>query len=145
MNKDDYLLLDNQLCFAIYAASKEIIRLYRPLLDRLEITYTQYLVLMVLWETTPLSFKHLGERLYLDSGTLSPVLKKMEEKGLLIRSRLENDERQLMIELTEKAHQLKEAAYMVPEQMICRLQIDIEEANLLRTKIKNLLTRLPRD
>ncbi len=118
MSSKDYLKLDNQLCFAVYACSKEIIRLYRPFLDKLGITYTQYITLLVLWETNPIPLKELCNRLYLDSGTMTPVVKTMEKNGLLTRNRTEKDERQISISLTEQGHNLKEQAATIPLQML---------------------------
>lgn len=145
MGKKDVLRLDNQLCFAVYAAAKEIVRLYRPLLDNLHITYTQYLILLVMWETNPVSFKELSEKLYLDSGTLSPVLKKMAEKGLLVRTRLTEDERQVILQLTAKGLTLKEEALAIPERMLCRLPLSFGAAAALRQELQCLLTKLPRE
>lgn len=145
MSKDELLRLDNQLCFAVYACSKEIIRLYRPLLDALGITYTQYLVLLVLWETTPITFKELSQRLYLDSGTLTPVLKKMEKSNLLLRQRMLEDERQVIVALTEKGKALKHDAYSVPQQMMCSSPLAPAEAIALRDTLHNLLKQLPKD
>ena len=92
-NMPDLLRLDNQLCFALYSASNAIVRAYRPLLDKLDITYPQYLVLLVLWQQDEISLKQLGEQLFLDSGTLTPLLKRLESKGLIRRERNERDER----------------------------------------------------
>lgn len=133
------------MCFSIYAASKEIIRRYRPLLETLDLTYTQYLVLMVLWETSPISFQQLSDKLYLDSGTLSPVLKKMEKKELLTRTRLQNDERKVMLALTEKACQLREKACQIPERMFCMLQIDRDQAKAIRDALHRLVAHLPKE
>ncbi|AIF49945.1 MarR family winged helix-turn-helix transcriptional regulator [Pelosinus sp. UFO1] len=144
MSKDELLRLDNQLCFAVYACSKEIIRLYRPLLDALGITYTQYLVLLVLWETTPITFKELSQRLYLDSGTLTPVLKKMEKNNLLLRQRMLEDERQVIVALTDKGKALKQDAYSIPQQMMCSSPLNPTEAIALRDTIHNLLKQLPK-
>ena len=143
MNNKDYLKLDNQLCFAVYTCSKEIIRLYRPFLDKLGITYTHYITLLVLWETDPIPFKKLCNHLYLDSGTMTPVLKSMEKKGLLTRSRMENDERQISISLTQLGRELKEQAATIPLQMLCRTQLSPEEANTLRDTLHHLLKQLP--
>ncbi len=120
---ENYLRLDDQLCFAVYACSKEIIRLYRPMLDKLGITYTQYITLLVLWETNPIPFKELCNRLYLNSGTMTPVLKSMEKSGLLTRQRLAKDERQISICLTKQGQDLKEQAATIPRQMLCNTQL----------------------
>ena len=118
--KDDrYVLLrlSSQLCFPLYACSKEITRTYKPFLDKIDLTYTQYIVMMVLWEVRTLNVKALGERLFLDSGTLTPVLKKLENKGYLTRERSTRDERNLEITITEKGEELQEEALSVPEHM----------------------------
>lgn len=143
MSSNDYLKLDNQLCFAVYACSKEIIRLYRPFLDKLGITYTQYITLLVLWETNPIPLKELCNRLYLDSGTMTPVLKTMEKNGLLTRNRTEKDERQISISLTEQGHNLKEQAATIPLQMLCSTQLSPTEAITLRDTLHRLLKQLP--
>jgi len=143
MGNKDYLKLDDQLCFAVYACSKEIIRLYRPLLDKLGITYTQYITLLVLWETDHILFKELCNRLYLDSGTMTPVLKTMEKNGLITRKRMANDERKISISLTAQGEELKKQAVTIPEQMFCRTQLALEEAVTLRDSLQRLLTQLP--
>ncbi|MGN0268511.1 MAG: MarR family winged helix-turn-helix transcriptional regulator [Lachnospiraceae bacterium] len=104
---DDSLKLENQLCFPLYACSKEIIKMYKPFLDKLDLTYTQYITMIVLWEKKSQSVKELGEVLYLDSGTLTPVLKKLESKGYLTRQRSLTDERSLVVTITEKGEALK--------------------------------------
>ena len=118
-NKNRYepLKLKNQLCFPLYAASKEIVRHYKPILDELELTYTQYIVMLVLWEEDPSNVKHIGERLFLDSGTLTPVLKSLEAKGYLTRKRSEEDERVLEVKLTSEGQGLRDRALKVPEMM----------------------------
>ncbi len=116
-NRYDALKIENQLCFPLYACSREIIKQYTPFLEKLDLTYTQYIIMMILWEKGGLTAKELGRRLYLDSGTLTPVLKKMEAKGLLTRKRSEQDERCLMVSITEKGMDLRERAVAVPRQM----------------------------
>lgn len=143
MDKDILLKLDNQLCFAIYACAKEVTRMYRPFLEHLGLTYTQYLALLALWEKEDITLKELGERLYLDSGTLTPLLKKLEAAGLLCRLRSKDDERNLRIRLTEKGRELKYAACDIPEKVFCASHLSIEEAVLLRDQLKALLTKLP--
>ncbi|MBP2650536.1 MAG: MarR family transcriptional regulator [Firmicutes bacterium] len=142
MDKDSLLKLDNQLCFAVYACAKEITGLYRPILDTLGLTYTQYITLLVLWEKDDVTLKELGERLLLNSGTLTPLLKKMEAAGILFRERSKDDERNLRIRLTDKGRELKKAAYEIPEKVFCASHLTMEEATLLRNKLKELLTRL---
>lgn len=118
MKHEEFLLLENQLCFAIYACSREITRLYRPILEEIGITYPQFLTLVVLWEHKRLTVKEIGERLYLDSGTLTPMLKRMEALELLTRVRDQEDERKVFVELTEKGEALREAAKALPERCI---------------------------
>lgn len=137
-NQEDLLKLDNQLCFSIYSASRAIIRAYKPLLDRLEITYTQYITLLVLWEQDGISVNKLGKRLMLDSGTLTPLLKKMEKAKLIVRKRNSDDERQINIYLTDKGRQLKAKALEIPEQMLCQLPFDINGVFALRDSLKEL-------
>lgn len=131
--KENYesLKLKNQLCFPLYAASREITRKYTPMLKKLDLTYTQYIVMMVMWENKKLTVGDLGRQLYLDTGTLSPLLKAMEEKGLLTRTRQKGDERVVHIEITEKGENLKEEAAKVPEQMGKCIKLSPEEAKCL--------------
>ena len=126
----DCLRLENQLCFPLYAASREIIRRYKPLLDEIELTYTQYIAMLVIWEHRTISVKDMGARLYLDSGTLTPVLKKLEQKGLIVRRRDSGDERILNITVTDK----------VPERMACSVKLTPEEAVSLCTILHKLLS-----
>lgn len=142
MDKESLLKLDNQLCFAIYACAKEITGVYRPFLEELGLTYTQYITLLALWEQDDIGLKTLGERLHLDSGTLTPLLKKMEAAGLLYRQRSQEDERNLRIRLTEKGRQLKEAAYEIPQKVFCASHLSIEEAIGLRKQLQELLATL---
>ena len=104
----EQLKLDKQLCFPLYAAAKEVVRKYKPFLDELDLTYTQYITMMVLWENESMNVKELGSKLYLDSGTLTPLLKKLEAKGYITRCRCKEDERNLIIQITEKGEELKE-------------------------------------
>lgn len=115
--KYDILKIENQLCFPLYACSKEIIKKYKPYLDPIDLTYTQYITMLVLWEYGTMNVKELGKRLYLDSGTLTPLLKKLEAKELITRRRSDKDERNMTISLTEKGMQLREDAVTVPEKM----------------------------
>ncbi|MCT4599090.1 MAG: MarR family transcriptional regulator [Vallitalea sp.] len=142
MKKDDLLKLENQLCFPLYACSREIIKLYKPFLDKLDLTYTQYLTMMVLWEKNQLSVKELGNELYLDSGTLTPVLKKMESKGLLLRRRSSEDERIMIIIITEKGSKLKDKAIEIPHQVFCETHLEKDEAIALKISLKNLLNKM---
>ena len=125
------LLLQNQLCFPLYAASKEVVRLYKPFLDEIGLTYTQYIAMMALWESRSLSVKEIGERLYLDSGTLTPLLKKMEAQGLVSRARSAADERSVIVTLTDKGETLKQRALEVPAKMSKCIPLSPEEAKTL--------------
>ena len=127
----DALLLRNQLCFPLYAAAKEVVRLYKPFLDEIGLTYTQYIAMMALWESRSLSVKELGERLYLDSGTLTPLLKKMEAQGLVTRTRSAADERSVIVTLTEHGEALKQRAVQVPAKMSKCILLSDEEAKTL--------------
>ena len=123
-NKFDALKLGNQLCFPLYVCSKEIVKRYKPFLDEIGLTYTQYITMMAVWEHEELSVKELGELLFLDSGTLTPVLKTLEKKGLLSRKRSSEDERILIVTLTESGTKLKEQAVEVPFKMQSCMLID---------------------
>ncbi|MBP5193662.1 MAG: MarR family transcriptional regulator [Clostridia bacterium] len=131
MDKYDVLKLENQICFPLYAAAKETVKRYRPFLDELDLTYTQYIAMMVLWERGTVSVKELGERLFLDSGTLTPVLKSMEAKGLISRRRDGEDERRLCVSATEKGLALKERALTVPGRILECFNLTEEEAVVL--------------
>ena len=124
----DPLKLENQLCFPLYAASREVVQGYRPYLDELDLTYTQYITMMVLWEYGQISAKELGRKLFLDSGTLTPVLKSMEKKGFLTRSRSAEDERVLMASLTEKGRELRKQAVGIPEKVAGCVRLAPEES-----------------
>lgn len=142
MERDELLRLENQLCFTVYAVSREIMGLYRPYLEQMGITYTQYVALLVLWENDDIPVKQLGERLYLDSGTLTPLLKRMEAMELLVRERDPKDERSVRIRLTEKGRGLKEEAYALPEKVFCLTGMKPDEAVWLRTKLAELLQQV---
>lgn len=126
-NKYDALKLGVQISFPLYACAKETVRLYKPHLDKLGLTYTQYIAMLVLWEEEKLTVKELGNRLYLDSGTLTPLLKKLEAKGLLKRERSKEDERNLFITLTEEGLTLKDKALMIPYEMVKCIDMSEEE------------------
>jgi DNA-binding MarR family transcriptional regulator len=130
-NPDDTLKLSNQLCFPLYASGKEITRKYKPFLDKLGITYTQYIVLMVLWEKDHVSVKEIGEKLYLDSGTLTPLLNKLLVKGYISKKSLPRDNRELIISLTNKGLELKKEAYEIPPQIAKEVKLSEEEAKEL--------------
>lgn len=135
----DKLKIENQLCFPLYACSREIVRMYKPFLDEIGLTYTQYIAMMVLWERKRLTVKQLGEILYLDSGTLTPLLKKMESAGLLIRSRDKADERSVIVELTEQGVKLKEQAVLIPERIVQCVPLDASEAKQLYQLLYKIL------
>ena len=137
--KYEALRLENQLCFPLYACSRETIKLYKPFLDEIDLTYTQYIAMMVLWEKESVTVKELGEALYLDSGTLTPLLKKMEAKGLIRRRRSEQDERSLIVSLTEEGTALRERALDVPHQMASCVRLEPEEAQELYRLLYKLL------
>ena len=143
MNRPNYdaLKIENQICFPLYACSREIIKRYKPFLDELDLTYTQYLVMMVLWEKKLLTVKELGTCLYLDSGTLTPLLKKMEAKGLLDRKRSAEDERNLIVSITETGERLKERAVDVPAKMMKCANLEPEEAAELYRILYKLLAQ----
>lgn len=138
-DKYDVLKLENQVCFPLYACSKEVVRRYKPFLDELDLTYTQYIVMMVLWEHRSISARDLGEHLYLDSGTLTPVLKTMEKKGYLTRQRSKEDERVLMVEITKKGMELREKAVDVPVKMGQCVNLSGEEAKELYRLLQKML------
>ena len=129
----DLLRLDNQLCFALYSASNAIVRAYRPLLETLDLTYPQYLVMLVLWQQDGISVKQLGEQLFLDSGSLTPLLKRLETKGLIQRERSAQDERVRVLTLTGQGKTLKKQAANIPVQM--RSQLNITESQLQLLKV----------
>ena len=130
-DKYDVLRLDHQLCFPLYACAKAVVRRYKPFLDEIGLTYTQYIAMMVLWEKKQVTVKELGESLFLDSGTLTPLLKKMEQKQLLTRTRSKEDERVLLVTITEEGEALMEKAVNVPTQLMNCITIDPEDAEKL--------------
>lgn len=135
----DGLKLENQLCFPLYACAREIVKRYKPFLDEIDLTYTQYIAMMVLWEHRQVTSKLLGEKLRLDSGTLTPVLKKLEEKGLVDRARDPQDERNLVVTLTPRGEALRTAAARVPEQMAACVSLEPDEAATLYRLLYKLL------
>ncbi|MCM1263499.1 MAG: MarR family transcriptional regulator [Butyrivibrio sp.] len=138
-NKYDCLKLENQLCFPLYACSKEVIRRYKPYLDRLDLTYTQYIAMMVMWEKKEVNVKELGEYLYLDSGTLTPLLKKLEEKNYVMRKRSKEDERSLIVSITKEGEALKEQAVSVPAELSACVNMEPQEAQQLYQLLYKLL------
>ena len=140
--KEDLLKLDNQFCFAAYAVARAVSQAYEPLLRELDLTYPQYLVMLALWERDGLSLKGLGERLRLDSGTLTPLIKRLAAKGYLSRQRSDADERALVIGLTPKGRKLREKAQGVPQGLVCRLGTPMEGIVKLRDELKRLLVAI---
>ncbi|MDF2472397.1 MAG: transcriptional regulator [Anaerocolumna sp.] len=138
----DKLKLDRQLCFPLYVTSKELIKNYKPLLDPLGITYTQYITFMALWEEDNITVKELGQKLYLDSGTLTPLLKKMELQGFITRERSTTDERTVYIKLTEKGLELRDKAAHIPDKMVACLPVSMEEAFALQKLLQNYLKNM---
>ena len=135
----EMLKLDRQLCFPLYAASREVIKRYYPLLEDLDLTYTQYVAMMVLWEEKEISVRDLGHRLFLDSGTLTPLLKRMEKKGLLTRHRSQKDERVVVVRITETGETLRDKAASVPEKMGACIPLEPQEAMELYRLLHKLL------
>lgn len=133
------LKLENQICFPLYACSRDVIKRYKPYLDEIDLTYTQYITMIVMWEEKSVTVKELGKRLYLDSGTLTPLLKKMEAKGLLTRKRSFEDERSLIVTITEEGERLMEKADGIPEKIQACSELNTEEAAVLRALLLKLL------
>lgn len=139
-DKYEALKLKNQLCFPLYACAKEVVRKYKPFLDEIDLTYTQYITMMVLWEKREINVKELGECLFLDSGTLTPVLKKLEQKKYITRRRAQEDERNVIINLTDEGERLKDRAVEIPAKMSACIKIEPEEAVVLHRILYKLLT-----
>ncbi|MBQ8671005.1 MAG: MarR family transcriptional regulator [Alphaproteobacteria bacterium] len=138
-DKSEVLKLGNQLCFPLYACAKEVIKIYRKPLEKIGLTYTQYIVLMVLWEYGAMSEKSLGEKIYLDSGTLTPVLKKLEKSGFVRRERLKADERVLQISLTENGSKLKEKAVDIPQVLDGCIHLTYDEMITMKKLLNKAL------
>ncbi len=141
----DILKLDNQLCFSLYVCSKEIIRMYKPLLDPYGLTYTGYIVMMALWESDEVTVKDLGKKLFLDSGTLTPLLKKLEALGYIDRSRSSLDERNVYIRLTQMGKDFREEALHIPEKLVCALNMDVASAEQLLKGLHYMMAHLSRE
>ncbi len=140
MKELEKLKLENQLCFPLYACSKEIIKKYKPFLDEIDLTYTQYITMIVLWDKKEINVKELGNYLYLDSGTLTPVLKKLENKKYIKRSRSKKDERNLIISITEVGMNLKNKAKNIPSKMSNCINLNQEEASDLYKLLYKMLS-----
>jgi len=136
------LVLGDQLCFAVYSTAHAFNRFYKPLLERLGLTYPQYLVMLVLWERDGVAVKEIGERLFLDSGTLTPLLKRMEGMGLVKRTRSTEDERQVLIALTAQGHELREKARTLPQSILSAAQCSVSEIAAMKDEIVKLRDRL---
>ena len=139
MGRYDALKLENQLCFPLYACAREVIKKYTPLLKNLDLTYTQYIAMLVLWDKKNISVKELGKLLFLDSGTLTPVLKSLEAKGLVRRSRSTADERVLIVQLTDNGEALKDKAVCVPEKVGSCIALEPDEAKEMYRLLYKLL------
>lgn len=139
MDKYDALKIDNQLCFPLYAASREIIKKYRPFLEEIGLTYTQYITMMVVWENKSVSVKELGDKLFLDSGTLSPVLKSLEAKGCITRKRKSDDERVLTVSVTDEGERLRDKATSIPTRISSCVPLTPDEASTLYSLLYKLL------
>ena len=140
----DSLKLEDQLCFPLYAASREVIKQYKPYLDKLDLTYTQYLTMMLLWEHRSMTVKEIGEILYLDSGTLTPLLKKLEAKGYLTRVRSTEDERNLIVSVTDTGMALRECARSIPAQMAAHSPLNAQDKESL-ARILDLILQATRN
>lgn len=143
--EEELLKLDNQLCFSLYVCSKEVIKRYKPLLEPYGLTYTGYITMMALWEKDNVNVKELGSRLFLDSGTLTPLLKKLEAQGYVERTRDPRDERNIIIRLTDKGRDLKQMAVCVPRQMIDSLDIGNMKAVVLMKTLHQLMDAFVED
>ena len=139
MEPYDAIKLENQLCFPFYAISREIIKKYKPVLDPFHLTYTQYITMLVLWENESITFKELGQKLHLDSGTMTPVIKKLEQMNLVNKYRTKEDDRVVVVELTEQGRSLKEGIVKVPEAMACQMHLEPEEIAQLKKLLDKML------
>jgi DNA-binding MarR family transcriptional regulator len=136
------LQLSNQLCFAVYATGHALTRVYKPLLEPLGLTYPQYLVMLILWERDDISVKEIGARLYLDSGTLTPLLKRLEQSGMIVRRRDKADERLVRIALTAKGRALRTQAMGIPHEILCATGSSIDQVLALKEQLTALRDRL---
>ncbi len=138
-DKYDVLKLENQLCFPLYACAKEVVKRYKPFLDKIDLTYTQYIAMMVMWEHKSVNVKELGEYLFLDSGTLTPLLKTLEKKGFVTRERSKEDERNLIVKVTDKGLKLRDEAVKVPMEMSGCIKFEKEDAAQLYRLLHKML------
>ena len=141
-DKYDALKLRNQICFPLYVCSKEIVKAYKPYLDELDLTYTQYITMMVMWEHKELRVKEVGRYLFLDSSTLTPLLKRLEEKGYVKRRRSTEDERDLIVTITDSGEALKEKAVTIPEKLGACVDLDPQKAQALYTQLYEIIGKL---
>ena len=139
---NEALHLENQICFPLYACAKEIVKRYRPFLEEIDLTYTQFITMIVLWENGSISAKEIGRKLFLDSGTLTPVLKSLAKKGFITRERSKDDERVLMIDLTEKGRELQKEAFDIPAKVTDCVNFNAQDAKTLYTLLNKLLGQL---
>lgn len=142
LHEKNRLLLDQQMCFALYSTNLALHKVYRKLLNQLDLTYPQYLVMLVLWEGDEITVSAIGERLFLDSATLTPLLKRMEASGLLVRSRAINDERQVIVALTDTGRLLRDKAQSVPEAVMCATECSLDEVKNIKQQLESLRDRL---
>lgn len=133
------LKLDEQLCFPLYVCSKEIIKRYKPFLEQIDLTYTQYIVMMVMWEENKIQFRELAKKLYLESNTLTPVLKKLENKKLIERKKITGNEKNVVLTITKKGIELKEKAKLVPEKLETCLEINEDDGIILKEILKRIM------
>lgn len=145
MDVDETLLFDNQICFPLYSAANAVVRAYRPLLSDLDLTYLQYMTLILLWERPKMTVKELGERLALDSGTLTPLLKRLEAKGLVTRNRDKQDERVRVIKITPQGRALRKKAIGIPGQLACNIGLEKQQARQIKKMCEHLLQALADD
>jgi len=138
----EHLKLSNQLCFKIYSASRAMIRLYKPILDKLKLTYPQYIAMLVLWEKEVIPFKELSDEIKLKTGTLTPLLNKLEKQGYIVKIRDENDDRKILVKLTDKGRELKEEALNVPAEIACKTSLEKEEYISYMKIMNDLLEKL---
>lgn len=141
-NNFDALKIENQLCFPLYACAKEVVKKYKPHLDKIDLTYTQYITMMIMWDKKEINVKSLGECLYLDSGTLTPLLKKLEQKGFITRKRSVDDERNLIVSITQKGEDLKQDAVEIPMAVSGCFDLSKEETAQLYSILYKILEKV---
>ncbi|MCM0650018.1 MarR family transcriptional regulator [Clostridium swellfunianum] len=142
MDKYDKIKLNNQICFPLYALSREVIKLYQPILSKYNLTYTQYIAMLVMWEEEKINFKQLGQRLHLDSGTLTPLLKKLESMDLIVKYRNKDDDRVVTVELTERGKLLRDEILEVPDAVYCNFKGSEQKLLMLKKQLDELLSTM---